>query len=314
MNAVHSQSRCSAEFVNSVTHALKAGTVIREQEPMSRRTTLRVGGPADLYVEPQSEDDLGILLKIAREEEMPVFLLGRGSNLLVRDGGIRGVVIALAHASFAGISVMGEHLQCGAGARLRAIAVEAKRHTLTGLEFMEGIPGNLGGSLRMNAGAMGSSMFQVLETVRYMDMEGETHHSAASEIAVEYRNCPLFKENVVLSAVLIGKTAPREVVEQRMNECSQKRWKSQPAAPSAGCIFKNSVTIPTGKLVQELGLKGTRIGGAMISDVHGNFIVNDGNASASDILALIDLVKEKAHASRAIELQTEVQIVGEELS
>jgi UDP-N-acetylenolpyruvoylglucosamine reductase len=292
---------------------LSSGTLLRENEPLSRRTTLRVGGPADLFIEPTSESDLARILEISKKHGMPVFMLGRGSNLLVRDGGIRGVVISLGHAIFSEIKIEGERVRCGAGARLRSVAFEAKKASLTSLEFMEGIPGNIGGALRMNAGAMGSSMFQVLESVRFMDRSGQVQEKLATEIPVEYRNCPLFRDHIALSAILLGKTASRALIDEKMNECSQKRWNSQPAAPSAGCIFKNPVTIPAGKLVQELGLKGTRIGGAVISDVHGNFIVNDANATAHDILSLIELVKDKARTARGIDLHTEVQIVGDDL-
>ena len=302
-------SKISAELKTR----LSSGTLLRENEPLSRRTTLRVGGPADLFIEPTSEADLAKILDCSRKHGVPVFVLGRGSNLLVRDGGIRGIVISLGHAAFSQIEIAGERVRCGAGARLRSVAFEAKKASLTSLEFMEGIPGNIGGALRMNAGAMGSSMFQVLESVRFIDRSGQVHEKLATEIPVEYRNCPLFKEQIALSAILLGKTASRALIDEKMNECSQKRWGSQPAAPSAGCIFKNPVTIPAGRLVQELGLKGTRIGGAVISDVHGNFIVNDANATARDILALIELVKDKARALRGIELHTEVQIVGEDL-
>src|SRR5690606_364309 len=178
---------------------------------------------------------------------IPFMMLGRGSNLLVRDGGIRGVVLCLVHPFFSRIEVKGHQLLCGAGARMRNVAFEAKKHLLTGLEFLEGIPGTIGGGLRMNAGAMGSSMFQVAESVRYMTGEGEVVEAAASEIPVEYRNCPLLRENIALAAVLTGHPASRDVIDQRMSECSQKRWSSQPAAPSAGCIFKNPVTVPTGR-------------------------------------------------------------------
>jgi UDP-N-acetylenolpyruvoylglucosamine reductase len=305
---------------NSLTRAilpilrsrLGPNSVLRENEPLSRRTTLRVGGPADLYVEPADEVDLARTIQLCRSHGVPWMMLGRGSNLLVRDGGIRGVVISLSAPFFSEIQIKAERVICGAGARLRNVAFEAKRSSLTNLEFMEGIPGNVGGALRMNAGAMGGSMFQVVESVRIMDPEGNIVEKAASEIPVEYRNCPLLKTHVALSAVLIGRAADRQEIESKMNECSQKRWSSQPAAPSAGCIFKNSATIATGLLVQELGLKGTRRGGALISEVHGNFIVNEGNASARDIIELIELVKETARSARGIELHTEVQIVGED--
>lgn len=302
----------TSELHRALEQALTPGTVLRLNEPLSRRTTLRVGGPADLYVEPASEAELAIVLGIAAEYEVPFMMLGRGSNLLVRDGGIRGIVICLAHPGFSTIHIEGDRIHCGAGARMRSVAFETKKASLAGLEFMEGIPGNVGGGLRMNAGAMGSSMFQVLETLRYMTPGGEIVEEQASDIAVEYRACPMLRENVALRAVLKGESAPREAVEQRLNECSQKRWNSQPAAPSAGCIFKNPVTVSAGLLVQELGLKGTRRGGAVISEVHGNFIVNEGNATARDILGLIELVKARAMAERSVELHTEVQIVGED--
>lgn len=313
MSVTAPQSKLPAGLSAEFKTKLSSGTLVRENESLARRTTLRVGGPADLFIEPVSETDLAKILEFASARGLPIFMLGRGSNLLVRDGGIRGIVVSLGHAKFSEIKISGDHVRCGAGARLRSVAFEAKKASLTNLEFMEGIPGNIGGALRMNAGAMGSSMFQVLESVRFMDRSGSIHEKLATDIPVEYRNCPLFKDHIALSAVLLGKNAPRTAIDEKMNECSQKRWNSQPAAPSAGCIFKNPVTIPAGRLIQELGLKGTRIGGAVISDVHGNFIVNDANASARDILALIDLAKEKARSARGIELHTEVQIVGEDL-
>ena len=213
---------------------------------------------------------------------------------------------------FSKIEVEGSSLRCGASARLRSVAVKAKDASLTGFEFMEGIPGNMGGGLRMNAGALGSSVFELVDSVRVMDVHGEVEEREASSIPVEYRHCALFKTHVAIAATLRGRAADRASIAQRMKECSEKRWSSQPQAPSAGCIFKNSVTIPSGKLVQELGLKGTRAGGAVISDVHGNFIVNDRNATARDVIELIELVKETARQERGLELQTEVQIVGED--
>ncbi len=285
---------------------------VLEHEPLAKHTTLRVGGPADLYIEPANEADLTAILEICADRAVPWMMLGRGSNLLVRDGGIRGVVICLANSAFSEIRVVAPRIHCGAGARLRSVAFEAKKASLTGCEFMEGIPGNIGGALRMNAGAMGGAMFDVLESVRFMDPAGKVQERSASEIPVEYRNCALFKTHIVLSATLLLEPGTREVIEQKMNLCSQKRWGSQPAAPSAGCIFKNATTVPAGRLIEELGLKGTRAGGAMISDVHGNFIVNEGNASARDILELISLVKERARSQRGVDLHTEVQIVGED--
>jgi len=240
-------------------------------------------------------------------------VIGRGSNLLVRDGGVRGVVICLAQANFSRIEAAGERLRCGAGAKLKNVAVEAKRNDLTGVEFLEGIPGSVGGALRMNAGAMGGATFDVVESVRFMDHAGKIHERNRAGMPVEYRCCPLLKDHIALDAVFKCQPAPREDIEKRMKAFSEKRWVSQPAAPSAGCTFKNPGTIPAGKLIDELGLKGTRVGGAVVSSEHGNFVVNDGNATAQDILELIAILKARAKEARGIELQTEVEIIGEEI-
>jgi len=230
---------------------------------------------------------------------------------LARDGGFRGVVICLAHAHFSRIEVAGECLNCGAGARLKAVAIEAKRDGLAGLEFLEGIPGSLGGALRMNAGAMGGAMLDVVESVRLMSFDGVIHERTARELTAGYRSCPSLQGHIALSAVLRGRPGSREAIEQRMNQYSRKRWQSQPAAPSAGCMFKNPGSIPAGKLIDELGLKGTRAGGAVVSAEHGNFIVNEGTATARDVLELIEIVRQRVRAERGIDLEPEVEIVGE---
>jgi UDP-N-acetylenolpyruvoylglucosamine reductase len=294
-----------------LTARLSGGAIVRAGEPLAKRTTLRVGGPADVYVEPGSEADLSELLRFCAEKSLPFVILGRGSNLLIRDGGIRGVVICLAHPGFSRVEVIDDRLHCGAGARLKTVSVEARRHGLTGLEFLEGIPGSVGGAMRMNAGAMGSWLFDVVESIRFMDYSGRACDRNAGEVCVEYRGCPLFKNHVALGAVLKGVRATKEAVAERMQQFSQKRWESQPAASSAGCIFKNPKTIPAGKLIDELGLKGTRVGGAVVSDVHGNFIVNDGHATAQDVLNLIAIVQQRAKTARGIELETEVEILGD---
>jgi hypothetical protein len=167
------------------------------------------------------------------------------------------------------------------------------------------------GPLQTNKVREAVALFDVIETIRFMDFSGQVHERKASEVYVEYRGCPLFKTHIALAAVLKGESAPQDAIAQRMNAFSQKRWASQPAAPSAGCIFKNPPAIPAGKLIEELGLKGTRVGGAVVSDVHGNFIVNDGDATARDVLRLIDIIKQTAKAGRGIELETEVEVVGE---
>jgi UDP-N-acetylenolpyruvoylglucosamine reductase len=298
------------EVFEELRKRLAPATLLRRDEPLAKRTTLRVGGPAEIYVEPASEEELCAIVEFCNAHDVPRLLLGRGSNLLIRDGGIRGVVICLSHPFSSRIEWVDGKLRCGAGARLKNVAVEARRNEVAGLEFLEGIPGSVGGALRMNAGAMGSEMFRVTESIRYMDARGIVVDAPASLIHHEYRSCKFFKTHIALAATLVGRPGKRVEIEKLMNECSQKRWGSQPAAPSAGCMFKNPQTVPAGKLIQELGLKGTRIGSAVVSEVHGNFIVNDGGATARDILQLIEFIRERALRERGIELRTEVEIVG----
>ena len=305
------KSASQAEPADELAQRLSPATVIRRDEPLARHTTLRVGGPADIYVDPASEEDLAALLTFCQERNRPFFILGRGSNLLVKDGGFRGMVVCLAQPHFSRIEAADHRLRCGAGAKLKAAAVEARRNGLAGLEFMEGIPGSVGGALRMNAGAMGGAIFDVVESVRLMSFDGKVREQPAQELMTAYRSCPTLKTHIALSAVLCGQPGLREAIDQRMKEYSRKRWKSQPAAPSAGCMFKNPPSIPAGKLIDDLGLKGTRSGGAVVSIEHGNFIVNDGSATARDILELIEIIRQRVRAERGIELETEVEIVGE---
>ncbi|HVU08458.1 MAG TPA: UDP-N-acetylmuramate dehydrogenase [Verrucomicrobiae bacterium] len=299
-------------FADELSKRLSRAAVFRRDEPLAKHTTLRVGGPVDFYIEPANENDLTAILKLCRAREVKFFILGRGSNLLVRDGGFRGVAIGLSQPAFGKIEIDGEQLICGAGAKLKDVSIFAKRNHLSGVEFLEGIPGSVGGALRMNAGAMDGRTFDVVESVRVMDFVGEISELSPREMAVTYRSCGALKNHVALGAIFKCKTLPREEIERRMKAFSEKRWESQPAAPSAGCIFKNPETIPAGKLIEELELKGARAGGAVVSAEHGNFIVNDGKATARDVLELISILKAKAKAERGIELQTEVEIIGED--
>ena len=182
---------------------------------------------------------------------------------------------------------------------------------MSGLEFFEGIPGSVGGALRMNAGAMGSATFDVVESVQLMDLSGDIHERLPRELAVAYRECGTLKDSVALAAVLRGRPDAVEAIAGRMHAFSQKRWSTQPAAPSAGFLFKNPPTIPAGRLIEELGLKGTRVGNARISLEHGNFLVNDGAATAADVLTLMGRLQAHALAERGIALQPEVEIIGE---
>jgi UDP-N-acetylmuramate--L-alanine ligase/UDP-N-acetylenolpyruvoylglucosamine reductase len=311
---IHEQlSILAADLV--IAEKLKAiigeGGDVRLYEPLSKHTTLRVGGPAQFWVEPRTENAFAELIRFCRQESLPLFVIGRGSNLLVRDGGIRGVVVHPCGGDFDKIKTDGNEISAGVGAKLRQVAYAGKAAGLGGLEWMEGIPGAVGGSLRMNAGAMGAQTFENVVRVRYLDENGEAHTKGRDELEVHYRNFPLLENNFAVSAVFRGEPAPTEEIVRKLEASQEKRRTTQPAAKSAGCIFKNPDSCPAGKLVDELGLKNSRIGKARVSEVHGNFIVNDGGATAVEMLELIEKIKATARAKRGIELETEVQIVGE---
>ncbi len=285
---------------------------VLRQEPMSKHTSMRIGGPAQLWCEPANEADLVKAVRFAHQHAIPITMIGRGSNLLVRDGGISGLCLHLGHPNFSQVQVDGERMIVGAGVRLKQLVTEARRNGMTGFEFMEGIPGNLGGALRMNAGAMKGWTMEVVEEVRFLDLQGNWQVRSRADLEVQYRSVPLFKNHIAISAVLKGRAASVEEIDQRLKEFSGKRWESQPAAPSAGCIFKNPTECPAGKLVDELGLKNQTVGKARVSEVHGNFIVNDGGASAREVLELISKIQIEAREKRGITLEPEVMIVGED--
>ena len=284
---------------------------VRLYEPLSKHTTLRVGGPAQFWVEPRNEKAFADLIWFCRDENLPLFAMGRGSNLLVRDGGIRGVVVHPRGGDFDKIQVNSSEITAGAGVKLREIAYAARASNLGGLEWMEGIPGAVGGALRMNAGAMGAQTFESVTRIRYLDAEGNPHVKDRDELEVFYRRFPLLENNFAISATFRTQPAERAAIDSRLRESQEKRRTTQPIAKSAGCIFKNPAGIPAGRLVDELGLKNSRVGNARVSEVHGNFIVNDGGATAAEMLQLIDKIQSAARAMRGIELETEVEIVGE---
>ncbi|MBA3543623.1 MAG: UDP-N-acetylmuramate--L-alanine ligase [Chthoniobacterales bacterium] len=285
---------------------------VKLSEPLAKHTTLRVGGPAQFWVEPRTEEALAKLIRYCRREKIPLFVIGRGSNLLVREGGIRGVVVHPSGGEFDKVEVSGLEVTAGVGAKLKQVAYAGKAAGIGGFEWMEGIPGAVGGGLRMNAGAMGVQTFDQVVRVRYLDREGAAHEKTPAEMEVHYRHVPSLDENFAVAAVFLGeKSSPEEIV-RRLDESQEKRRITQPAAKSAGCIFKNPAACPAGKLVDELGLKGTRVGDARVSEVHGNFIVNEGAATADEVLELIGQIQATARKERGIQLETEVQIVGEQ--
>jgi UDP-N-acetylenolpyruvoylglucosamine reductase len=291
---------------------LKKDSILKRDEPLHKHTTMRIGGPAQLWFEPVDEDDLKIGLRFAHDRGIPVTFIGRGSNLLVRDGGILGLCVHLGRPYFSRIEIDGEYVTVGAGARLKQIVAEARKHDLGGFEFMEGIPGSMGGALRMNAGAMQGWTMEVVESIRSIDTLGHIHELKKEDMEIQYRSVPHFQTHIAISARLKGVPSSKEEIGEKLKAYSSKRWTSQPAAPSAGCIFKNPGPIPAGKLIDELGLKNLSVGSARVSEVHGNFIVNDGGATAEDVLQLIALIQSRARETRHIDLNTEVIVLGEE--
>lgn len=282
-------------------------------EPMRRHTTMLVGGPAQYWIEPHTFEAFAAVVNCCRERGIAMRVVGRGSNLLVRDGGIRGAVIHPTGGAFSECRVEDGKVIAGAGVRLKKLASVAQAAGIGGFEWMEGIPGNVGGALRMNAGAMGTETFDQVVSVTFLDEDGEIRTRSRDAIVSNYRDVPELRRNFALQAVFEGKPDTAEAIQQRWDASRSKRRTSQPVAASAGCIFKNpSSEVPAGKLVDELGLKGCEEGKARVSEVHGNFIVNGGGATASDVLAMIDRIKATARETRGIELETEVKVLGED--
>jgi UDP-N-acetylenolpyruvoylglucosamine reductase len=286
---------------------------IKLYEPLSKHTTMRIGGPAQFWVEPESEEGFADLVRYCFDENIPLMVIGRGSNLLVRDGGIPGVVAHLSRGDFQRHELNGLEITAGVGVKFKQISALARSANIAGFEWMEGIPGNLGGGLRMNAGAMGIQTFDQIVRIRFCDQDGNIFTRTPAEIDVHYRSVPMLRTNYALSAVVVGRPGAESDIDAAIAESFTKRRSSQPIAASAGCIFKNPDSIPAGKLIEELGLKNFSVGGARVSEIHGNFIVNDGDATSADVLTLIKEIQSAAERTRGIQLDTEVQIVGVDL-
>jgi UDP-N-acetylmuramate--alanine ligase len=281
-------------------------------EPLARHTTMRVGGPARFWVEPEREEGFAGLVRFCHDEDIPFLVMGRGSNLLMRDGGFPGVVACPVRGEFLRHEIHGCEITAGVGIKLKQLAAIARNASIGGFEWMEGIPGNLGGALRMNAGAMGVETFDQVVRVRSCDRDGNLTTRTPADMEVLYRNVPSLSGHCALAATLRGFPSSPAAIAAATAASESKRRASQPVAASAGCVFKNPAVIPAGKLIEELGLKNLASGGARVSPVHANFIINEGGASARDVLALIAQIQEAAERTRGIRLETEIQILGQE--
>ncbi len=285
---------------------------VYRNEPMKRHTTFRIGGPADYYLCPHSAKEIQKVVEICREEKLPYFILGNGSNLLVSDQGYRGVVIQL-WKNVSDIRVEGCLIHAKAGASLAKIAAEALEEGLTGMEFAAGIPGTLGGAVVMNAGAYGGEMKDILKEVLVMDQQGRIFTLEKKDLKLGYRTSAVKEKGyIVLAAVLELRPGDREEIRKLMEDLKQKRVEKQPLdLPSAGSTFKRPEGYFAGKLIMDAGLRGFSVGGAQVSEKHCGFIVNTGGASASDVLTLIREVQKRVREKFGVELETEVKFLGE---
>jgi UDP-N-acetylmuramate dehydrogenase len=285
------------------------GTIAAE-EPLARHTTWRIGGPARFFCRAASEAGLSKVLAEASRRGEPVSLLGMGSNILVADEGFPGWVIRL-EGEFLEVAIDGETLTAGGGAALGGVCSRAARAGLSGLESISGIPSSMGGAVRINAGAYGGEIFDVLESVRLISRTGETRGAAAAEIPHGYRWTRLIEtREIVASASLRLRPAPREEIEAKTRQVSDKRRGALPSEPNAGSVFRNPPGDFAGRLIEQCGLKGERRGGAVISPRHANVIVNEGGATARDVLELMRLARDAVSQRFGVTLSPEVELVG----
>jgi len=280
-------------------------------EPLSRHTSLRVGGPADFFAIPRDVADLQCLIQLLDQQQTPRMIIGGGYNLLVRDGGFRGVVISLEQIKQLTVHQAG-NLYAESGARTIDLARLAEAHGLSGLEFLVGIPGTVGGALRMNAGAHGGEIFEHLISLEILGDDGVRSH-AKKTVRYGYRSLQLAPNEIIIAANFQLPAAGREIISGTMDACLQKRREAQQVRfPNAGSFFKNPPNQAAWKLIDEAGLRGMKIGAAQVSEVHTNFLVNLGDAKAADFLQLAAIIKEKVFETSGILLEEEVRIAGED--
>ncbi|HHU75597.1 MAG TPA: UDP-N-acetylmuramate dehydrogenase [Firmicutes bacterium] len=281
------------------------------EEPMCRHTSLGVGGPAECLVYPETLGELAEVLLLAKQYQLPFFVLGSGTNLLVRDGGIKGIVLSLSSLcssyQFEGYSIL-----AGAAVSLPFLVKRSTEQGLGGLEFAAGIPGSMGGALYMNAGAHGFSIGELVLEVETMDYDGNLKRRSRRELEFSYRSSTFQQEKaIILSGLFQLAPGDRLALKDQVQKNLRKRRSRQPHYPSAGSVFRNPPGLAAGKLLDEVGVKGLTAGGAMISQEHANFIVNMQDARASDILFLIESAQEKVRTVFNIDLELEIRVVGE---
>ena len=288
---------------------------VRENEPMAEHTSFKAGGRADLFVEPQSEEQLRKVLQLYNKENVNYMVIGNGSNVLVRDGGYRGVIVRIGDA-FTSVKREGNTIICGSGALMSAAARFAASEGLAGLEFASGIPGSIGGAVFMNAGAYGGEIVQVLSSAKIISKDGNREFNmTADELQMGYRHSVLHETgDVAIEAVFELQPADISEIKANIADFTERRNSKQPVNyPSAGSFFKRPEGYFAGKLIQDAGFKGLSVGGAQVSELHSGFIIHKGNAAASDILQLMEIVQAGVYDKFGVKLEPEVRIIGEEL-
>ncbi|MHB8996236.1 MAG: UDP-N-acetylmuramate dehydrogenase [Armatimonadota bacterium] len=286
---------------------------VREHEPMSRHTSFAIGGPADLYAIPRSLQGLRHLLVACGQSGLPHTIIGNGSNLLVRDGGLRGVVIQIAD-NLSAVRRDGCHVIAQSGASLAKLCMFAADEGLSGLSFASGIPGTVGGAVYMNAGAHGGDIGEVVHQVLAYDFQGRETILQHADLDFSYRHSALHDQSLVVAEVTFDLCAGEKVeLHSQMCEIVAKRCEKQPVnVPSAGSVFKRPPGDYAGRLIESVGGKGLRVGDAQISTKHAGFIVNLGQATAADVLELIRQIKDRVHAEHGVWLETEIRVIGED--
>lgn len=282
---------------------------IRENEPLKNHCSFRIGGPADVMLLPKTEEELSGVYKTLLESGERLFVMGNGSNLLFADEGFRGTVIKTSGVN--GIDLVGENrVRAGCGALLSQTAVFARKNSLAGMEFAHGIPGSVGGAVMMNAGAYGGEVKDIAAETRYLDAAGELRKVSGAEHEFSYRHSRFKEGEIIVSCDFALQRGDEAEIQNKMSELAAKRKASQPLElPSAGSTFKRPVGGFAAALIDEAGLKGLTVGGAQVSTKHAGFVVNIGGASCSDVVALMEKIKEAVFAASGIELEPEVRIV-----
>lgn len=299
-------------FYDKLNNVIAKDSILTD-EPMSRHTTFRVGGPADFFVTPKAKEEVRDVIRICKEAGMPYYIIGNGSNLLVSDAGYRGVIVQI-YKEMNEVKVEGDLVKAQAGALLSGIAAKALGAELSGFEFASGIPGTIGGACVMNAGAYGGEMKDVLESVTVLTGEGKIIELVRNELELGYRTSVIAKKGyIVLGAVLKLERGDGEKIKTYMDELKEKRVTKQPLEyPSAGSTFKRPEGYFAGKLIEDAGLRGFQVGGAQVSEKHCGFVINRDHATAADIMELMRQVQIRVKENSGVDLEPEVKRLGDE--